>query len=100
LLFYLDHNPFANVASHTPGAFWVWSKEVFSSQTPDALLQGDPQWILVGAQLRQAKDPAPPPIPGYAIAGIFPGRMIWKEGFYRTETYFLYRRVAGGAPAP
>ncbi len=94
LLFYLDHNPFANVAPFTPGSFWVWTREVFATQTPDALLQGQPPWILVGAQMRPAFDPIPPPVPGYGIVGIFPGRMIWKDEFYRTETYFLYRRAA------
>ena len=94
VLLYLDHNPFANVAPYTPGAFWVWSREAFAGQTPRAIVQGDPPWILVGAQLRPAVEPIPPSLPGYAIEKVFPGRIVWKDGFDRTDSYYLYRRVA------
>jgi hypothetical protein len=57
-------------------------------------VKGDPPWILVGVQLQPAVDTKAPPLPGYAIERIFSGRMIWKDGFYRTDSYYLYRRVA------
>ncbi len=97
VLLYLDHNPFANVAPSMPGSFWIWTREVFAGQTLAAITQGDPPWILVGAQLRPAIEPTPPPLAGYAIERVFPGRIAWKEGFYRTESYYLYRRTAPAA---
>jgi len=90
----LDHNPFANVAPYMPGSFWVWTKQIFAGQNPKALVVGDPDWILVGAQLRPAADVIPPPLPGYTLDHVFSGRFIWKDGFYQTDTYYLYRRVA------
>jgi hypothetical protein len=95
VLLYLDRNPFANVAPFMPGAFWIWTKEVFATQTPVAVVQGDPPWILVGAQLRPAVQlKSPPPLPGYTLDRVYPGRMIWKDDFYQTDSYYLYRRVA------
>jgi hypothetical protein len=99
-LLYLDRNPFANVAPFMPGSFWVWTQAIFAGQSPEAVLRGNPPWILVGAQLRPPVEPkTPPPLPGYTIEQVFPGRMVWKDGFYRTDSYYLYRRVAG-ATAP
>ena len=90
----LDHNPFTNVARYMPGSFWVWTKEIFAGQNPKALVQGNPPWLLVGAQLRPPVDVVPPPLPGYTLDRVFSGRFIWKDGFYQTDTYYLYRRVA------
>jgi hypothetical protein len=94
VLLYLDHNPFANVAPYMPGSFWVWTREAFAGQTPAAIVQGNPPWILVGTQLRPAVDPNPPPLPGYTMVRLFPGRIIWKDDFYRTDSYYLYQRNA------
>lgn len=97
VLLYLDRNPFANVAPFMPGAFWVWTQEVFAGQTPMEVVKGDPPWIMVGAQLRPAVEPKTvPPLPGYEVERVFPGRMIWKDGFYRTDSYYLYRRAVPG----
>jgi hypothetical protein len=95
VLLYLDHNPFANVKPYMPGSFWMWTREIFVGQTPAAIVQGNPPWILVGALLRPAVEPAtPPPLPGYVIERTFPGRIVWKDDFYRTDSFYLYRRVA------
>lgn len=90
----LDRNPFANLVPFMPGSFWVWTKQIFAGQTPAALVQGKPEWIMAGAQLRPAVDVVPPPLPGYALDHVFSGRIIWKDGFYRTDSYYLYKRVA------
>jgi hypothetical protein len=93
VLLYLDHNPFANIAPFMPGSFWVWTKAAFATQSPAEIVKGNPPWILVGAQLRPAVEPkTPPPLPGYTIERTFPGRFVWKDGYYRTESYYLYRR--------
>ena len=98
VLLYLDRNPFANVAPYMPGAFWVWTQAIFAGQTPAEVVKGEPPWIMVGAQLRPAVElKTVPPLPGYEIERIFPGRMIWKDDFYQTDSYYLYRRIA---PAP
>jgi hypothetical protein len=95
ILLYLDHNPFANVAPFMPGSFWAWTKDAFAGQNPAGVLQGDPPWILVGVQMQPPIDPKPaPPLPGYEIEHVFAGRMIWKDGIYQTDSYYLYRRVA------
>lgn len=90
----LDRNPFANVSPHMPGFFWVWTQQNFAGQNPTSLVQGKPDWILVGAQLRPAVDVIPPPLPGYALHRVFSGRIVWKDGYYRTDSYYLYKRVA------
>jgi hypothetical protein len=93
---YLDHNPFANVAPFMPGDFWVWTKAIYAGQSPQGVVQGNPKWILVGAQLKPAEEPkTAPPIPGYTSVAIFPGHMFWKTGFVQTDSYYLYRRVEG-----
>jgi len=90
----LDRNPFDNISPFMPGFFWVWTKQIFATQTPAALIQGKPDWILAGAQLRPAVDVIPPPLPGYQLDHVFSGRIIWKNEFYRTDSYYLYKRVA------
>lgn len=89
----LDRNPFVNIKPFMPGFFWVWTKDIFAGQNPAALVQGKPDYILAGAQLRPPVDVVPPPLPGYALDHVFSGRIIWKDGFYRTDSYYLYRRV-------
>jgi hypothetical protein len=39
-------------------------------------------------------DVIPPPLPGYQLDHVFSGRIIWKNEFYRTDSYYLYKRVA------
>ncbi|MDR3402428.1 MAG: hypothetical protein P4L99_08010 [Chthoniobacter sp.] len=95
VLLYLDRNPFANIAPFMPGAFWVWKQTAFATQSPAEIVKGDPPWILVGAQLSPAVEPDPwPQLPGYAMERAFLGRSIWKDDYYRTDSYYLYRRVA------
>jgi len=96
-LLYLDRNPFTNVAPYMPGAFWVWTKQVYDGQWPAKILEGDPPWILMALQ-RTPKEEAeaggkPPYIPGYAIEQTFPGYMFFKDSYAMTDFYYLYRRV-------
>ena len=98
ILPYLDRNPFANVAPDMPGDFWLWTKAFNRGQSPQGILQGDPPWVMVGAQLTLGEEPRiAPPIPGYRSAAIFPGHMFWKDSFWRTDSYYLYRRLPPGA---
>lgn len=90
----LDRNPFTNISPYMPGFFWVWTQQIFAGQNPRALVQGNPDWIMAGAQLRPAVDVVPPPLPGYTLDRVFSGRIVWKDGFYRTDSYYLYKRVA------
>jgi len=95
ILLYLDRNPFANVAPFMPGAFWVWTKEIFAGQTAPAVVEGDPPWVLIGAQMLPKDEPKSAPLlPGYAIERVFPGHMFWKDGYYQSDSYYLYRRIA------
>jgi hypothetical protein len=96
ILPYLDHNPFANVAPYMPGEFWVWKRAIYDGQSPQGIVQGNPPWILVGAQLKPDQEPkTAPPIPGYTSVAIFPGHMFWKDSFVQTDSYYLYRRAGG-----
>jgi hypothetical protein len=98
VLLYLDRNPFENVASFMPGAFWVWTKGVYEGQWPAKVLEGDPPWVLMSVQMSPKDEEQvglrAPPIPGYDIERIFPGHMFFKDDYSMTDSYYLYRRVA------
>ena len=95
ILPYLDRNPFANVAPTMPGDFWVWSERNYIAQSAVGIVAESPKWVLVGAQLMPKDETdTPPPLPAYVPEAVFPGHMFWKDDYYQSDTYYLYRRVA------
>ena len=76
----------------------MWTKKVYEGQSPEKVAEGDPPWIMVGAQMTPQEESqvsgGAPPIPHYVVEGIFPGHMFWKDRHSVTDSYYLYRRVA------
>jgi hypothetical protein len=85
---YFDDNIFDNHNSGEKPSFWKWSKNSVRMEDMDAILEAQPDLIIIS---RPAEDPRE--LAGYRFEGIFDGELYWKNRIMERNDFGLFRRI-------
>lgn len=105
---YFDQNIFSNYRPQAGGRFWDWSSSNHTPQRfipaqfqPASLGEDRPDLLVIGIKFfNQVQPYGRLEIPGYRHAGVYPGLILWKYGYYEPDAFVLFRRTAAVADGP
>ncbi len=83
---YFDRNIFDNHNNGNNPSFWLWSKNSIRIQDMDAILEAQPDLIIIGR-------PKIGEMQGYRFEGIFGGNLYWKNEIMEKNGFALFRRL-------
>jgi hypothetical protein len=85
---YFSNNIFRNINSGENPAFWRWSKNSGRIEDMNAILETQPDLIIMS---RPGQDPEE--LEGYRFEGIFEGNLYWKNRIKEKNHFGLFRKV-------
>ncbi len=83
---YFDKNIFGNHNNGDNPSFWLWSKNSIRIQDMDAILEAQPELIIIGR-------PKIEELQGYRFEGIFEGNLYWKNEIMEKNDFALFRKL-------
>ena len=85
---YFSSNIFRNINSGKNPAFWLWSKNSGRIEDLNAILETQPDLIIMS---RPGQDPEE--LEGYRLEGILEGNLYWKNSIKEKNPFGLFRKV-------
>lgn len=95
---YFDRNIFYNLNSGQAPSHYRWAKDSGLVSNLDRIPLDKPDILIFGVVLSRHNNF--PRLPDYAPVGCFNGKKIWKDRFFKQDSYFVFQRLPATIPVP